>query len=431
MAPSSSRLPVIEEEEEGLLERDSQSSPRNGGNRRGSWRYPFMDEICGSESTRIWLRNMTQSMRFEKRSLLEFTDVALDIMIESALKMLSKALDVLPEWFKEWFHLEISEVFKTRALRTTLPLFVVGTLVGILYTGFVNVYLPAAGLSMTSSISVTFHSLMLLAVSSYYKGVVVDPGQIPDSWTSLPQIASRFVEKKRKTGGFRWCQKENKYKPDRAHFCTPMGRNILRMDHYCPWLVNGVGFHNHKYFFLFLLYTTLATQLVGYSLGHLLISEWLTAGNLFFGVEVECMALFLSSVITPFFLFHAWLIAKNMTTIEFCESRREQHATTESPYDINLYVNLKTVLGKNPLLWFLPVKPEPICEGLVFDINDEYEATEWEPEATGPKLRKTCLQDIWADFTVTTVRSCCDIHCITKDAAQRFKNLLWGGTATP
>lgn len=34
------------------------------------------------------------------------------------------------------------------------------------------------------------------------------------------------------------------------------------MDHHCPWVGNCVGKHNHKYFWLFLLYATVGLALV-------------------------------------------------------------------------------------------------------------------------------------------------------------------------
>ncbi|CAE7939848.1 unnamed protein product, partial [Symbiodinium necroappetens] len=54
---------------------------------------------------------------------------------------------------------------------------------------------------------------------------------------------------------------EEKFRPERAHFCSVLDRNVLRMDHYCVWLANCVGYRNHKYFYLALFYSAVASTI--------------------------------------------------------------------------------------------------------------------------------------------------------------------------
>ena len=53
-----------------------------------------------------------------------------------------------------------------------------------------------------------------------------------------------------------YCHKCNNVKLSRVHHCKICKRCIERMDHHCPWVGNCIGKYNHKYFYLFLLYTT-------------------------------------------------------------------------------------------------------------------------------------------------------------------------------
>ncbi len=36
------------------------------------------------------------------------------------------------------------------------------------------------------------------------------------------------------------------WKPERAHHCSVTGCCVLRMDHYCIWVLNCVGLLNYK-----------------------------------------------------------------------------------------------------------------------------------------------------------------------------------------
>merc|ERR1719282_2218216 len=85
------------------------------------------------------------------------------------------------------------------------------------------------------------------------------------------------VHEVKQSGARRFCKWCNTYKPDRCHHCRVCKSCILRMDHHCPWIANCVGFRNHKFFFLLVLYSLINCLFISFtmseSLNRALIEE--------------------------------------------------------------------------------------------------------------------------------------------------------------
>ncbi|CAG9759656.1 unnamed protein product [Ceutorhynchus assimilis] len=84
------------------------------------------------------------------------------------------------------------------------------------------------------------HWILLNIAFNYYMACTVLPGYPPEG-----QLISEAVS---------ICKKCIAPKPPRTHHCSVCNKCILKMDHHCPWLNNCVGFKNHRYFFLYMVY---------------------------------------------------------------------------------------------------------------------------------------------------------------------------------
>ena len=157
------------------------------------------------------------------------------------------------------------------------------------------------------------------------------------------------------------CQRCIRTKPDRCHHCSQCNKCILKMDHHCPWVANCIGFFNYKYFLCMLIYASACCIMIvstSYPLvGKVLAQDEVNYYLAYFIVTAYVLACVFGFIITGFLTFHLWLISNQYTTIEFCEKRsNDPNFKIKSPYNLGVIRNFQTILGRNPLLWLVPIR---------------------------------------------------------------------------
>jgi len=231
--------------------------------------------------------------------------------------------------------------------------------------------------------AVLFNVVWLITLWCYVSVHYSDPGTVTDQWRSFVQNTSGLdvivSRQEWQPGKVTTNKKSNEIRPERAHFCSTLRKDILRMDHFCPWTGNCVGANNHKHFLLLGFYGALAglvafltalPDLIGCTTGY---SEnalvWVNVSaidrSLFisFGVLAVLVVLLLVGLVTS----HFPLACRNMTTIE------ELYTNMPNPYDQqNWFRNLEQVFGTFGWDWFLPVQSRHLkSDGFSYRRNGE------------------------------------------------------------
>jgi len=243
--------------------------------------------------------------------------------------------------------------------------------------------------SMGVAYTIAFNCIFALGMICFVRAVFTDPGRIPDSWVVgaedteagqfLPQLQTLEVKH---DGTRRICKKSkpNVYKPDRAHYCKMLSRCVLKMDHFCPWLNNCIGFYNHKYFYLFIFYMAAVTVFMLVAMTPVFVHDVSSIEVVEidftkeFRVTLTYLVLCLLSVgLVCFWSFHTYLLMFNYTTIEFLEKRGCSPPPDHvNRYDVGIWGNTCGVLGTTPLVWLLPCRC--LCEGdgLSYKLNPDW-----------------------------------------------------------
>lgn len=233
-------------------------------------------------------------------------------------------------------------------------------------------------------------TLVTLLLISYARAFLTAPGSVPEDGTwkmgfRKSVLPSTFEMKE--SGERRHCKWCLVYKPDRCHHCRICNTCVLKMDHHCPWIMNCVGFNNHKFFFLLVVYAVLCCWFMTFTMMdtvHASLVKDIPPANRFLLVLGVTLTITMGVFMGMFLVFHIWLMLRGMSTIEFCEKSAigfsKFSAMGGLTYDRGIYKNVVGALGSQPLLWFLPVRP-PTGDGISYsNVNSDARR---DPEWTG------------------------------------------------
>jgi len=280
-----------------------------------------------------------------------------------------------------------------------LPVIFISFVIGWSYYAYVvAVLLHALASSPVEQVvcGVVYHCLAVMFLWSYIKVVVTPPGQVPNSWRLTPAQVERLgaaqseeewksilfglanqlgcnqlgfnqrscaVKQRSVQGAVRYCEKCLCIKPDRSHHCSVCEVCTLKMDHHCPWVNNCVGFHNYKFFLLFLGYAVSYCAWIGGTTARSFVRVWLyreeglVQGNpKYHLLFVFFVSILFSVSISSLFWYHLWLLAHNRSTLE--QFRAPMFDNKESDADgwsLGKLNNVREVFGGNVWLWPLPL----------------------------------------------------------------------------
>lgn len=258
---------------------------------------------------------------------------------------------------------------------------------------------------------VLFNSVWGLAMWSYFRAHLADPGVVPRRWQDFVYDVGRALpiapsRPEWQPGKATFCKKCEIPRPERAHHCVVCFVCVLRMDHHCPWINNCVGFKNQKYFLLLGTYACLASYVALITALPDLVScaglalrvedsdAWeasqLELADVFAFLIFGFLAFFIALLLTPMLMAHVPLATLNVTTIE------DNYRNMANPFDQGSSVgNLAEIFGAPGPDWLLPIDPwRPLSDGVSFTRSHERVGPDGLPERMIGE-REFEMEDVW------------------------------------
>lgn len=228
---------------------------------------------------------------------------------------------------------------------------------------------------------IIFNTFFFLLCWSYLATAFLDPGTPEcnewEAWLEKYKASPQAEEdpqgvgvggrRQWKPGQVTYCTKCDAPRPERAHHCSWTGTCILRMDHYCPWVANTVGWRNTKHFILTCFYgflccltilCTMRKPTLSQAMGFMVMdpgdianrdsdySVFVAPGLCAIMGMITCVFL----IVTVGFTIHnLHLAAMNTTSIEGSHSGK-------NPYELPTAMeNICQVMGEFGIWMFIPV----------------------------------------------------------------------------
>ncbi|BFZ14860.1 hypothetical protein BsWGS_17899 [Bradybaena similaris] len=225
-----------------------------------------------------------------------------------------------------------------------------------------------------------YHPILFLFLWSYYQTIFANIRGPPkefflnqSEWQRLESETNENVQKEqlnhfarklpiqnKTVAGFpRYCEKCKCIKPDRCHHCSVCSMCVLKMDHHCPWVNNCVGFHNYKFFVLFLGSALVYCIYVAMTSLKYFINFWSGGGDRSIGrfhiLFLFFVAIMFAISLVSLFGYHIFLTARNRSTLESFRAPVFQTGPDKDGFSLGIRSNFAEVFGDRKSYWFLPM----------------------------------------------------------------------------